>query len=109
MAVGRGGGKGWAEVAVEGPVALICPPRLRARTTPMVAAMTASAISAIPAVRIRRVPGLFGVLMNYFGSAPSRRAARARCRPDRSRRNRLTSIGSAASASGRSMTLLSAW
>jgi hypothetical protein len=96
-------------VAVEGLATVICPPRVSAKTTPIVAAMTASATSAIPAVRFRRLPGLFGVLMNYFASAPSRRAARARCRPDRNLRNRLTSIGSAASASGRSITLLSAW
>ena len=42
-------------------------------------------------------------------SKPSRRAARAFCRLARNRRSRLTSIGSAASASGRSTSALSTW
>ncbi len=42
-------------------------------------------------------------------SKPRRRAARAFWRLARSRRNRFTSIGSAASASGRSTSALSTW
>ena len=42
-------------------------------------------------------------------SMPRRRAERARCRLARSRRSRLTSIGSASRASGRSMSALSTW
>ncbi len=42
-------------------------------------------------------------------SKPRRRAARAFCLLARSRRSRLTSIGSAASASGRSTSALSTW
>ena len=42
-------------------------------------------------------------------SMPNRRADRARCRADRRRRRRLTSIGSVASASGRSISALSTW
>ncbi len=42
-------------------------------------------------------------------SKPRRRAARAFCRLARSRRSRLTSIGSAAKDSGRSTSALSTW
>ena len=42
-------------------------------------------------------------------SIPSRRAERCRCRPARSRRSRLTSSGSTASAAGASMSVFSTW
>jgi len=42
-------------------------------------------------------------------SMPNRRAERARWRADRRRRRRLTSIGSVASASGRSISAFSTW
>lgn len=43
------------------------------------------------------------------GCTPRRRAERARCRLERMRRKRLTSIGSCASAAGESMRALSSW
>jgi len=49
------------------------------------------------------------MLPGYYWWSPSRRAERARCRLDRSRRSRLTSIGSWATASGRSISALSTW
>jgi hypothetical protein len=116
-----GGGKGmtegiavalgaWAVVTGGCPVAAVRSPRVRTSTNPTTAAITATANSASPAVRNRLgAPFPFEVLMAYFGAAPSRRAALARWRPDLSRRSRLTSIGSAASASGRSIKLLRAW
>ena len=44
-----------------------------------------------------------------YRSMPSRRAERVRCRVARSRRSRLTSIGSCSSASCRSIRALSTW
>ena len=48
-------------------------------------------------------------LTAHVMSKPSRRAALAFCRLARTRRSRLTSIGSAANASGRSTSALSTW
>ena len=57
----------------------------------------------------RKAPGPAKAQACQVTSKPRRRAARAFCRPARSRRSRFTSIGSAASASGRSTSALSTW
>ena len=53
--------------------------------------------------------GVAGRHTHQVTSNPSRRAARAFCRLARRRRSRFTSIGSAASASGRSTKALRTW